>query len=163
VSLPSNAPPDGPPPGGCGGQGGDPVDCNTGLFLLSRTDLSLPGTIPISVTRTYRPRDTVSRAFGLGTNHLYDIFTVGDIFPYTHQDLILSDGGRVHFQRISPGTNFNDAVYEHTSSPTEFQGAVITYVGGRWRLHMKNGVEMYFADCTGCSSARAAALIAYQD
>lgn len=177
VSLPSNAPPDGPPPGGCGqgggpvdchtggclSQGGDPVDCYTGLFLLQRTDLSLPGTIPISVTRTYRPRDTVSRAFGIGTNHLYDIFTVGDTFPYTYQDLILPDGGRIHFQRTSPGTGFLDAVYEHTSSPTEFQGAVISYVGGRWRLRMKNGVEMYFADCEGCTSARAAALLEYRD
>jgi RHS repeat-associated protein len=163
VSLPSNAPPDGPPPGGCHGQGGDPVDCYTGLFLLQRTDLSLPGTIPISVTRTYRPRDTVSRAFGIGTNHLYDIFTIGDIFPYTYQDLILPDGGRIHFQRISPGTGFTDAVYEHTSSPTEFQGAVISYVGGRWRLLMKNGVEMYFAECTACTSARAAALLEYRD
>ena len=163
VSLPSNAPPDGPPPGGCGGQGGDPVDCYTGLFLLQRTDLSLPGTIPIAVTRTYRPRDTASRAFGIGTNHLYDIFTVGDTFPYTFQDLILPDGGRVHFQRTSPGTGFSDAVYEHKSSPTEFQGAVITYVGGRWRLSMKNGVEMYFADCEGCTSARAAALLVYKD
>lgn len=177
VSLPSNAPVDAPPPGGCGGpgsgsedcdrkrcrsQGGDPVDCATGLFLLQRTDLSLPGTIPISVTRTYRPRDTVSRAFGIGTNHLYDIFTIGDSSPYTYQDLILPDGGRVHFQRTSPGTSFNDAVYEHTSSPTEFQGAVISYAGGGWRLRMKNGVEMYFPDCTGCTS-RPAALIKYRD
>jgi RHS repeat-associated protein len=162
VSNPNNAPPDGPPPGGCG-QGGDPVDCYTGLFLLNRTDLALPGTIPISLTRTYRPRDTVSRAFGIGTNHLYDIFTIGDTWPYTYQELILPDGGRVHFDRTSPGTSFSDAVYEHHSSPTQFQGAVITYVGGRWRLRMKNGVEMYFADCEGCTSARAAALVEYRD
>lgn len=163
VSSPSNAPSDWPPPGGCEGKVADPVDCFTGLFLLTRTDLSLPGTIPISLTRTYRPRDTASRAFGIGTNDIYDIFTIGDIFPYTYQDLILPDGGRVHFQRTSPGTSYSDAVYEHTSSPTEFQGAVITYVNGQWRLRMKNGVEMYFADCTGCTSARAAALIGYRD
>lgn len=163
VSSPGNAPPDGPPPGGCEGQAGDPVDCYTGLFLLQRTDLSLPGTIPISVTRTYRPRDTVSRAFGIGTNHIYDVFTIGDTWPYTYQELILPDGGRVRFQRTSPGTSFGDAVYEHTSSPTEFHGAVISYVAGRWRLRMKNGVEMYFADCEGCTSARAAALLEYRD
>lgn len=163
VSFPGNAPPDGPPPGGCEGQAGDPVDCYTGLFLLQRTDLSLPGAIPISVTRTYRPRDTVSRAFGIGVNHLYDIFTIGDTWPYTYQELILPDGGRVRFERTSPGTSFGDAVYEHTSSPTEFQGAVISYTGGRWRLRMKNGVEMYFADCEGCTSSRAAALLEYRD
>jgi RHS repeat-associated protein len=162
VSLPNNGPPDGPPPGGCG-QGGDPVDCYTGLFLHTRTDLSLPGTLPIGVTRTYRPRDMASRAFGIGTNHAYDIFTVGDTWPYTYQELILPDGGRVRFERISPGTSFSDAVYEHTSSPSEYQGAVISYFGGQWRLRMKNGVEMYFADCEGCTSARAAALLSYRD
>lgn len=163
VSSPGNAPPEGPPPGGCEGQAGDPVDCFTGLFLHTRTDLSLPGTVPISLTRTYRPRDTASRAFGIGTNHMYDIFTIGDIWPYTYQELILPDGGRVRFQRTSPGTGFSDAVYEHNSSPTEFQGAVISFVSGRWRLRMKNGIEMYFADCEGCTSARAAALLAYRD
>lgn len=163
VSDPGNAPPEGPPPGGCEAQAGDPVDCFTGLFLHTRTDLALPGTLPISITRTYRPRDTVSRAFGIGTNHIYDIFTIGDIWPYTYQELILPDGGRVRFQRTSPGTDFDDAVYEHTSSPTEFHGAVISYVSGRWRLRMKNGIEMYFADCEGCTSARAAALLEYRD
>ena len=163
VAYPNNAPPEGPPPGGCEGQAGDPVDCYTGLFLHSRTDLSLPGTLPIAVTRTYRPRDTISRAFGLGTNHTYDTFLVGDMFPYTYQELILPDGGRVRFQRTSPGTGFGDAVYEHTSSPTEFQGAVLSWTGFQWRLRMKNGVEMYFAECAGCTSARAAALVAYRD
>lgn len=165
VSSPSNAPPEGPPLGGCEGNGqdGDPVDCFTGLFLHTRTDLALAGTIPISLTRTYRPRDTASRAFGIGTNHLYDIFTVGDVGPYTYQELILPDGGRVRFQRISQGTGFLDAIYQHTSSPTEFQGAVISYVSGRWRLRMKDGAEMYFADCLGCTSARAAALLEYRD
>jgi RHS repeat-associated protein len=163
VSFPSDAPSEGPPPGGCEGQAGDPVDCYTGLFLLTRTDLALPGTIPIAVTRTYRPRDTASRAFGIGTNYIYDIFTVGDTSPYTYQELILPDGGRIRFQRTSPGTGFPDAVYEHTSSPTEFYGAVISFVSGRWRLRMKNGVEMYFAECFGCTSARAAALVGYKD
>ncbi len=164
VSFPSNAPPEGPPPGGCEGQGGDPVDCFTGLFLHTRTDLSLPGsTLPIALTRTYRPRDTASRAFGIGTNHMYDIFTVGDTHPYTYQELILPDGGHVRFQRISQGAGFSDAVYEHTSSPTSFYGAVISWTGTRWRLRMKNGVEMYFSECEGCTSARAAALLEYRD
>lgn len=161
VSSPSNAPMEAPPPGSC--KAGDPVDCFTGLFLHTRTDLSLPGTVPISLTRTYRPRDTASRAFGIGTNHMYDIFTIGDTHPYTYQELILPDGGRVRFQRTSDGTGFADAVYTHTNSPTEYQGAVISYVSGRWRLRMKNGVEMYFADCEGCTSARAAALLEYKD
>jgi YD repeat-containing protein len=54
-----------------------------GLFVYSKTDLSLPGPGPIDVTRVYRSRDntTVSgsqqhnnRAFGLGTRLNYDMF-----------------------------------------------------------------------------------------
>lgn len=221
VSLPSNAPAGGPPPGGChggggsgspgtspapaappnpsgnpdpdcgkngsppgpestppqsggegqggkgapqaGGCGGDPVDCYTGLFLLTRTDLSVGGTVPISVTRTYRQADSVSRAFGVGTSDPYDIFTVGDMSPYTYQDLILPDGGRVHFVRTSAGTGWTDAVYTHTATPSEYYGAVISYVGGKWKLRMRDGRVMYFYDCPGCSSSRGAALREFYD
>ena len=219
VSLPSNAPAGGPPPGGChggsggspnsspapaappnpsgnpdpdcgkngsppgpestpapggegdggkgaptaGGCGGDPVDCSTGLFLLTRTDLTVRGSVPISVTRTYRQADSVSRAFGIGTSDPYDIFTVGDMNPYTYQDLILPDGGRVHFVRTSAGTSWTDAVYTHTATPSEYYGAVISYVGGKWKLRMRDGRVMYFYDCPGCSSSRGAALREFYD
>src|SRR5947199_216230 len=45
--------------------GGDPVDLGTGLFVLTNTDLQLPDVLPISLQRTYRQNDTVSRAFGI--------------------------------------------------------------------------------------------------
>ncbi|WP_427308981.1 RHS repeat-associated core domain-containing protein [Cupriavidus sp. H39] len=218
ISLPSNAPPKGPPPGGCprgkgggtggtpapaappgpgpdpdpdcpdsgsppgpgtppspsgpGGKGGppraigcagDPVDCYTGLFLHTRTDLAVAGTVPVQITRTYRQQDNVSRAFGIGTSHPYDIFTIGDMNPYTYQDLILPDGGRIHFVRTSPGTGWTDAVYTHTSSPTEFYGAVISWVSGKWKLKMRDGRVMYFYDCAGCSNSRGAALREFYD
>ncbi|SFQ19559.1 RHS repeat-associated core domain-containing protein [Ralstonia sp. NFACC01] len=219
VSLPSNAPAGGPPPGGChggsggspnsspapaappnpsgnpdpdcgkngsppgpestpapggegdggkgaptaGGCGGDPVDCSTGLFLLTRTDLTVRGSVPISVTHTYRQADSISRAFGIGTSDPYDIFTVGDMNPYTYQDLILPDGGRVHFVRTSAGTSWTDAVYTHTATPSEYYGAVISYVGGKWKLRMRDGRVMYFYDCPGCSSSRGAALREFYD
>jgi len=61
-----NLPPsEGPPAGGCA-LSGDPVDCASGLFLRNDTDLYLPDVIPISLTRTYRPNDDRSRAFGIG-------------------------------------------------------------------------------------------------
>lgn len=163
VSLPSNAPAEGPPPGGCGGSAGDPVDCYTGLFLHTRTDLAVAGTLPIEVTRTYRQRDNTSRAFGIGTNHLYDIFTVGDVSPYTYQDLILPDGGRIHFPRTSAGTGYVDAVYTHTATPTEYYGAQIAWVGGKWQLKMRDGRILYFYECELCSNSRGAALREYYD
>lgn len=162
VANPNNAPPEGPPEcSEC--QGGDPVDLSTGLFVYEQTDLIVRDTLPISVTRTYRPRDTVSRPFGIGATHPFEIFLVGDIFPYTFADLILPDGSRVHYNRISPGTSFSDAVYEHTESPSAYYKTQIKYVGGRWHLTLKDGTLYEFPDAENAQAPRIAALVAMSD
>ena len=43
--------------------------------------------LPIQLTRTYRPRDTVSRPFGIGATHPYAMFLVGNTNPYTWLNL----------------------------------------------------------------------------
>lgn len=164
VSQPSNAPAEGPTPGGC--KAADPVDCYTGLFTHTRTDLSLADVIPLNLTRTYRPRDTRSRTFGIGTNHDFDMFMVGDTSPWSYQDLILSDGGRIHFGRISAGTGYADAVYEHTATPTRFHGAKLAWynVGSCvWKMTLKDGTVYCFPNSDGLTSARAAAPVSMTD
>jgi RHS repeat-associated protein len=151
VGPPGLAPGKGPLPGNKG-KGGDPVDLQTGLFVLQKTDLSLQDVLPLRLRRTYRPNDTISRAFGIGATHDYDIFLVGTTFPYTYVDLILPDGGRVHYDRISSGTSYLDAVYEHTSSPTRFFKSRITWNGTGWNLDLKDGSRITFPD--GYSATR---------
>ena len=63
----------GTPPGtgprfGGGRDAGDPVDLGTGLFVLRKTDLHLPGALPLALTRTYRPNDSQVRPFGRGSS-----------------------------------------------------------------------------------------------
>jgi len=58
-------------------------------------------TLPIVLTQTYRQNDSGSRAFGIGSSHSYERFLVGDTNPYTFMDLILPDGGRIHFVRTT--------------------------------------------------------------
>jgi hypothetical protein len=53
--------------------GGDPVDLGTGIFVLKKTDLVLPGRLPVTITRTYRTLGTNLGPFGLGTSHTYDV------------------------------------------------------------------------------------------
>jgi hypothetical protein len=53
------------------------------------------------LTQTYRQNDSGSRAFGIGSSHSYELFLVGDTNPYTFMDLILPDGGRIHFVRTT--------------------------------------------------------------
>jgi RHS repeat-associated protein len=185
VALPGIAPADGPPPGGCpppdippptdceceppagcpdfGGQGGDPVDAYTGLFLHKRVDLRIRDAVPIEVRRVYRPADAAVRSFGIGTMLSYDIYLIGDTDPWTYQELILPDGGRVRYERISPGTEWTQAVYEHKSTPTAFHGSVISWNGNGWNLKLRNGTTYKFPEAAQQTNFRLAALLAITD
>jgi hypothetical protein len=86
--------------------------------------------------------------------------------PYTYQDLILPDGGRIHFPRVSSGTSWTDAVYQNTSSPGKFFGSVLKWdqsTGYAWTLTLKDGTVYSFADEAGSTSARSAAVRAISD
>jgi len=137
-----------PPCSGCG-KDGDPVDLSTGLFVYQQTDLVLPDVIPISLTRVYRPNDPKWRPFGSGTRHPYEMFLVGDQTYYTYAQLILPDGGKIRFDRISPGTGLTDAVMECTTSPTSFYKARLTFSGvwsnGYFDVKVKDGTTYRFS------------------
>lgn len=163
VGGPGLAPPIGPVPGNSRGQDGDPVDLATGLFVMRKTDVALPDVLPITLTRTYRQADTRSRAFGIGTNHPYDVFVVGDTFPYTYQDLVFEDGARVHFDRISPGTSWTDAVYEHVGSPTIWYKATIAWNGNGWTLTRKDGTIWKFREGFEVPRSMQTALVEVKD
>jgi RHS repeat-associated protein len=155
----------GPSPVGQLARAGDPVDLATGLFVMQKTDLVLPDLIPVVLTRTYVPGDTISRAFGLGSTHPYDIFLVGDVNPYTYVDLILPDGVRIHYARNLGGTGFQDAVYEHTATPTRYFKSRIAWNAGRggWDLTLKDGTVYEFPDAAGATRPMQAALTGMRD
>ncbi len=52
-----------PPPGG--DTGNDPVDLYTGLFIEGKTDLALPGRLPLTLRRSYHPVDAFNGVSGL--------------------------------------------------------------------------------------------------
>jgi RHS repeat-associated protein len=176
VSNPGNGPGDGPRPGNHD-KNGEPVDLGTGLFVYNKVDLELPDVIPLVLKRTYRQNDPISRSFGIGASDPFDIFMVGDnnTFPegYTFQDLILADGGRVHFPRTSPCTgangycDFTNAVYQSTTPGTDFYGAIVRFgscfAGGSWSLTKKDGTVYCFPDSDASNNSRAAAPIAMRD
>ncbi len=150
----SGAPPNGPPPGNNDNHGGEPVDLSTGLFTYTHTDLALPDVIPLTLTRTYRPNDPTSRAFGVGTSHPYDIFLItpnGDTDIY----LILQDGGRIHFVK-------SGSIWVCNSSPTSFSGATLTYNNG-WFIKKNDGTVLTFPISNSASTPQQEAMIGYKD
>ncbi len=105
-------------------------------------------TIPIEISRTYRNADHRSRSFGVGTSQPYEMFIVGDAQAFTWVELILADGGRVHYNRVSPGTGFVDAVFEQTDSPSAFRGSRISWNGSGWTVALTNGSVYKILGCS---------------
>jgi RHS repeat-associated protein len=137
----------GPVPGG-GSSDGDPVDLQTGLFVYRKTDLFLPDSaLPIALQRTYRPNDTNSYAFGVGTTLKYDM-RLWSVTNYTAADLVLPDGARVHYVRTSPGSSWEGAVYEAQNAPGEFYGSKFVFNGAvpGWDLTLRDGTMYRFGD-----------------
>lgn len=122
------------------------VDLHSGRFILRQTDLFVPDTIPLSPTRTYIAWDYHRRAFGVATNHPYDIFPTGSHFPYTYMDLNLEDAFQVHMNRISKGTGYADAVFRHGDTASEFFGAQAAWNGNGWTMTFRDGSKFYFPD-----------------
>jgi RHS repeat-associated protein len=148
-SPPADAPqPDSP-------DGGDPVDLGTGLFVLEKTDLLLPDVIPLALTRTYRPNDPARRAFGIGSTHPYDMY-LWSANMYQETDLVLPDGGRIHYVRISPGTDIQTAVFEHTATPGPFYKSRITWRGlsAGWDLTLQDGTVYVMGDIAPLQAIR---------
>ena len=124
---------------------GDPVDLGTGLFILRETDLVLPDVLPVALMRTHRWGTTHEgvRPFGFGSAHPYELFLVFDS-QFQAMDLILPDGGQVHYPRITPGTGTTNVVFEHTATPSIFFKSRIKEVKDRWELTLNDGATYTF-------------------
>jgi RHS repeat-associated protein len=124
----------------------DPVSLMTGLYYQSDTDIDVPDVMPITLTRTYRTKDTGKRPFGIGASHPYDQYILRDDLC-TEVRIILPDGGYRAFLRTS-GTNCLDATLQHTTTQTAFYAATLAWDTTlmRYRLKFKDGTEWRFSD-----------------
>jgi RHS repeat-associated protein len=164
VGFTSFAPAQGPPP--CNpSEAADPVDLATGLYVDRHTDLSISDVVPVAVTRTYRTRDSRFRPFGIGATHPYEILIIGDTNPWTYAEIVMADGSRVHYNRISAGTGFADAVYESTDTPGECYKSKISWnnVRNGWDLRFRDGTIYKFPDAELATSPAFAAIVGVTD
>jgi RHS repeat-associated protein len=141
-------PPVGPAPGGSTTDA-DPVDLGSGLLVDRHTDLTVDDILPIGVTRTYQQSDTGHRTFGIGVTDQYDIRLFSNQ-RFVEADVVLPDGGKVHYHRITPGStggnDFLDAAFAADPTPTEFNGSILVWNGDGWDLRLRNGLTYIFGD-----------------
>lgn len=117
------------------GRGGDPVDVSSGVFIMTKTDLVLPGVLPVTITRTYRTRTSGIGPFGQGSSFNYHLYLklVGSSLS-----LQMPDANRYLFAQEADGK------YRNTDNP-HFRGAAITRFGdGSAELRWRDGMIYAF-------------------
>ena len=123
------------------------VDLSTGLYTREDEDLVVFDTLPLVLRRTYLVGDRISRQFGVGGTHPGEWYLIGDGRTFQWAELILSTGGRIHFDRVSPGTSARDGVFDHRATPTTFFGAKIEWTAAGWAMKFAGGGVALFAHC----------------
>jgi len=126
------------------------TDLRYGAFVLRQADLAVRDGFDAPLVRAYASDDwggpSRVHAFGVNSNHFFDIAPVGSRRPYTYLVLKLEDSDFLYFKRISQGTGFADAVYLHTETATRFYKSTIAWNGNGWTLRMADGSEMKFPE-----------------
>lgn len=126
------------------------ADLRYGRFVLRETDLFVHDVFDVPLTRTYVSREWGSsnpvHAFGRNANHPFDIAPLGTRNPYTHQTIVLEDGDDLYFERISKGTGYADAVYQHTETKSRFYRATQSWNGNGWTTKLADGSEINFPE-----------------
>ncbi|MFE4177251.1 RHS repeat-associated core domain-containing protein [Streptomyces sp. NPDC056909] len=125
---------------------GDPVELSTGLLTDSRTDLAVNDSRgSVDITRSYWQGDTYKRSFGIGRDLSYNVFLHSEE-QFQEVDMYLPGGGKVHFDRTSAGTSYNDAVYEPIDTPSAFRGSKMVWNRPRagYELNFRDGTMWFF-------------------
>jgi YD repeat-containing protein len=118
----------------------------TGGFLHVKTDLYVSDSMPLAFTRCVVPVDDWARRFHVYVPHTYDLFMYGDRFPYTYLNWTLPDRQEVHYQRVSAGTRYEDAVYEASATDRTFSKSRIAWNGYGWDLNFESGLTVLSPD-----------------
>jgi YD repeat-containing protein len=131
------------------------VSTGIGLYTREDEDLIVSDTVPLVLRRTYLSGYHASKQFGVGATHPGEWYLIGDSATFQWVELILADGGRIRFHRVSSGTSFANALFEHWSTPSSFFGSRLGWVGLQWALRFADGSLASFQSCgpanTACS------------
>ena len=112
--------------------GGEPVDLPTGRFTVSKTDLVLPGRIPVTLQRFYRSENPQAGILGIGwALDPYETVLLGQ---GTSMVLISPDQSRAVFAPTAPGQ------WQNTTEPV-LRGAVLTQLPGDFvfQIRLRDG------------------------
>jgi YD repeat-containing protein len=123
------------------------VDLSTGLYIREDEDIAVPGTPALILRRTYLSNYRAAKQFGIGTTHNGETYLVGDGKQFSWASLILADGSRVQFKRVSAGSSYLNALYENTEPTEEWTAALLGWTGMSWTVRRRDGSTSRFRPC----------------
>lgn len=131
--------------------GGPPANAvelslNNATVIFVQTDIYLPGDPPLAFTRVTQRYVNWNSKYQIYLPDEYLIFPTGHRNPYTDMTVWLADKRGVHFNRISKGTGYADAVYEPGSTGSLFDHALIGWIGNKWDCDLADGRTLVFPD-----------------
>jgi YD repeat-containing protein len=132
----------------------------TPLFVMSRTEFAFGAQPSLPFLRMYRSAEDHVRTFGIGTSDSFTIFPAGDSQTFSYLDLILAAGERIHFDRVSRGTDYPNAKFRadaYMGSP--FSQAFLQWNGNGWDLTTRDGWTFKFPSSGPDRSVRESALL----
>jgi YD repeat-containing protein len=122
------------------------IDFRTGRLMTKETDLFIGSTTPLAATRCYQPWDRIVRTFGYNTSFAWDMYPSGSRDPYSAVGINLCGGHRIEFERISEGSSYLNALFEHRQTATPFLRARFGWAGSGWDLDLTDGTHMFFPE-----------------
>jgi RHS repeat-associated protein len=121
---------------------GDPVDLQSGLFVMRHVDLALSDVIPVSLTRVYQQADGNLRTFGIGMNDPFDEFITPGPSDNGSSTFLLAqpDGSSVQYlPTATPG------LFQAAPTPSQYFGSTLTQLSDRdFTLTLKDGTTYSF-------------------
>jgi YD repeat-containing protein len=120
------------------------IDLRSGEVKTRKTDFFLAGDPPVAVTRCYGVWNMMPYAFGGNTSLSWDMYPFVQQHSYNSVDLVICDGSKVHYERISKGLGFANALYEHRLAGTPFSGSRIKWTANGWKLTQSDGTNILF-------------------
>lgn len=124
------------------------MDLNDVKVMFVQTDLYLPGDPPIAFTRVVMPQSSWNwkSQNQIYLPNEYLTYPTGHRNPYTDQTLWLADTRSVLFNRISKGTGYANAIFEHTATRALFYNALAGWNGAGWDYDLPDGRTLVFPD-----------------
>lgn len=126
---------------------GEPVDVQTGIFQMERTDLVVPGLMPIVFKHIYRSADSSKGRLGIGATHSYDyrVWHSGGVEPPTIW-FMLPTNTRYRFERQADGSYINTNIFWLAGAKLYDSGVTGE---GRYGMRFKDGTILSFRSENG--------------